>query len=92
MIEYADQRDVARQLQHNAELDHWAQVEMPTEGDIVMMARAKIPAHVGIWVAANNDQGILHCLQGSGVIFTKESAIRSSGWGQLKYYRRKDDH
>jgi len=91
IIEYVDQRDVFYQLQHNAELDRWKQVESPIEGDIVMMARAKIPAHVGIWINANNDEGILHCLQGSGVVFMRQNSIRSNGWGQLKFYRRKDE-
>lgn len=90
VIEYTDQRDVSHQLQHNTELDRWAQVESPIEGDIVMMARAKIPAHVGVWIKANGDEGVLHCVKGSGVVFTRRSGLRTSGWGQLKYYRLKN--
>lgn len=89
VILYADQRDVSNQLQHNPELDNWVHVNAPAEGDIVMMARAKIPAHVGVWIAANETQGVLHCLKGIGVVFTRQNMIQSSGWGQLKYYRRK---
>lgn len=91
VILYTDQRDVSHQLQHNAELDRWTQTDSPIEGDIVMMARAKIPAHVGVWIKANGHEGILHCLQHVGVVFTRENAIRSHGWGQLKFYRRKDE-
>lgn len=91
IITYDDQRDVFHHLQHNAELDHWTQMETPIEGDIIMMARAKIPAHVGVWVKSNVQEGVLHCLQGIGVVFTAQQAIRSSGWGQLKFYRRKDE-
>lgn len=91
VITYTDQRDVFHHLQHNPELDRWRQVTSPIEGDIVMMARAKIPAHVGIWISANGKEGILHCLQGAGVVFTPSNMISSSGWGLLKYYRRKDE-
>ncbi len=89
IIMYADQREVSNHLQQNPELNNWLQVDSPVEGDIVMMARAKIPAHVGVWVKANASEGVLHCVQGIGVVFTSMGMVRSSGWGSLKYYRRK---
>lgn len=90
IIEYEqDQRDVSNHLQHNPELEKWTPVESPREGDIVMMARAKIPAHVGVWIIANGRAGILHCVKGIGVVFTQAAMVRSSGWGNLRYYRRK---
>lgn len=89
VVEYSDQREVSAHLLHNPELDRWTLVDAPQEGDIVMMARAKIPAHVGIWITANSRAGVLHCLEGMGVVFTASNMIRNSGWGSLKYYRRK---
>lgn len=90
LIDYGqDQRLASFHMRENPELHNWNKIESPIEGDIVMMARAKIPAHIGVWIVANGKQGILHCLQGVGVVFQQASMITISGWGSLQYYRRK---
>jgi cell wall-associated NlpC family hydrolase len=89
IIVIEDQRQASHEMQANSELDNWQSVDVPQEGDIVMMARAKIPAHIGVCVRANNQIGVLHCIQKSGVVFTAMSMLSSNGWGSLKYYRHK---
>ncbi len=70
-------------------MDHWEPVEVPTEGDCVLLARATHPAHVGIWINANGSSGVLHCAKGPGVIFQTPANLRNSGWGSLSFYRWK---
>lgn len=67
--------------------ERWVQVDRPIEGDVVLLCRVRIPVHVGIWVAANDTQGLLHCAEGLGVLFQQPHQLRISGWGRLTYYR-----
>lgn len=76
-------------LKSHNELANWDRVDNPVEGDLVMMARARFPAHIGVCIHANRESGVLHCLRGSGVIFQPFKAMRMAGWGSLMYYRRK---
>jgi len=76
------------EIEHNAERALWVKVETPIEGDIVLMARNKVPVHIGITIFANNKLGVLHCAQGCGVVFQDPIGLRSAGWGGLTYYRR----
>lgn len=75
-------------LMNHTEHAHWSEVREPVDGDIVMMARNRLPVHIGVSLRANAVRGILHCLQPSGVVFQSLPSMRSSGWGRLTYYRR----
>jgi cell wall-associated NlpC family hydrolase len=75
-------------LEHHSEHRNWVKVDAPEDGDIVMMARSKIPVHVGIALRANAVIGVLHCMQPSGVVFHRLPDLRIGGWGGLSYYRR----
>jgi cell wall-associated NlpC family hydrolase len=66
----------------------WTFVKTPVDGDVVMMARNRMPIHIGVFVAANHTVGVLHCFQPSGVVFQIPQSLRNSGWGGLSYYRR----
>lgn len=79
---------VRKLLEHHEEHKRWNKVEAPDDGDIVMMARNKIPVHVGIALRANNTQGVLHCFEPSGVVFQPYASLRIGGWGGLTFYRR----
>lgn len=67
----------------------WEPVSRPIEGDAVLMARSRVPVHIGTWISANNTHGVLHCAQPIGVVFQTLSGLRSGGWGGITYYRRK---
>jgi cell wall-associated NlpC family hydrolase len=80
-------RDVARAFGSHDERASWMQVERPIEGDCVLMAHAKYPSHVGLWVEVDGG-GVLHCIRGPGVVFNSLSALRHFGWGRIDIYRR----
>jgi cell wall-associated NlpC family hydrolase len=75
-------------LENHGEHRNWNKVDTPQDGDIVMMARNRIPVHVGIALRANGAQGVLHCFEPSGVVFQPLPSLRIGGWGGLTYYRR----
>lgn len=65
----------------------WEEVPVPEEGDAVLMAHNRHPAHVGVWVAADGG-GVLHCQRPHGVMFSAPAALARAGWSRLHYYRR----
>lgn len=66
----------------------WRQITRPCEGDAVLMARGRRPCHVGIWVASLDVEGVLHSVEGSGVIFTPLAALALLGYRVHGFYRR----
>lgn len=82
-------RDVAEAFRDHPERGAWHEVETPAEGDAVLMAHARYPSHVGVWVAVDGG-GVLHCQKGCGVVFSSPQALRRAGWGHVRYYRREE--
>ncbi|CAB4122147.1 Endopeptidase, NLPC/P60 domain containing protein [uncultured Caudovirales phage] len=70
----------------HGELKNWDKVEVPQEGDCVLMSQNKRPTHIGVWLDEQGG-GIIHSVQGVGVIFTTESHIQSMNYNVLGYYR-----
>lgn len=66
--------------------DPWKIIDLPAEGDGVLMGKARRPTHVGVWVEADGG-GVLHCQESSGVIFTNRQALARLGWNVLGIYR-----
>ena len=66
----------------------WLETADPVEGDVALMAHARYPSHVGIWLDVDGG-GILHCLRGAGVVYSTPVKLRLSGWGRIEYYRYK---
>jgi hypothetical protein len=69
------------------ERDRWLAVEVPAEGDAVLMGKNKRPAHVGVWIETPLG-AVLHCVEGGGVVVQDRAALRLSGWQILGFYRR----
>lgn len=65
------------------ELSSWQAVDAPHEGDAVLMGKNQRPDHVGLWLGG----GVLHSIQGGGVIYTTPLMLRHSGWNILGNYR-----
>lgn len=82
---WAEARDM---INNNAERSNWEQVDAPSEGDLVLMARNRRPVHIGVLILANGILGVLHCMQPNGVVFNSLPSLKSCGWGALTYYRR----
>jgi hypothetical protein len=63
----------------------WQETGMPAEGDCVEMGTGKSVTHIGVWVDADHG-GVLHCVQGMGVVFSSRFVVRSE-WPLLKVWR-----
>lgn len=85
-VERLDLMACARAIRDSGERANWLPVEIPREGDAVLMARASHPSHVGVWIDTDGG-GVLHCVQGAGVLFSSLAALRRDGWGGVRFYR-----
>lgn len=65
-------------------LGHWKAVEYPTHGCGVLLREGEHP-HVGVYLDLDGG-GVLHALEGFGVVFTPTSTLRMLGFGRVKYY------
>jgi len=63
------------------EFRNWPEVSKSDsrEGDCVQMSHSKYPHHIGIWVEVDGG-GVLHCVEGAGVVFSTRQALRVAGW------------
>lgn len=69
----------------NFESGKWTQVTEPLDGDAVLL-RGGLRPHVGIWL--ENDQGgVLHSMNGMGVLFSSMRDLRVLQFPRVKYYR-----
>lgn len=81
--------DVARSINEGLNGDTakgWDAVECPAHGDVVLMAHSSFPSHIGVWLDIDGG-GCIHCVRGSGVVFSSLTNLQLSGWGHLRYYR-----
>lgn len=83
-----DLRACTQAIAHDPERARWDEVETPVNGCAVLMARAKQPVHVGIWLDIQGGR-VLHCAPGSGVLCQTLESLRLSGWGQIRFYTHK---
>lgn len=84
---YTSVREAAEAIENSQVRKEWIEVPAPQEGDIVLMARNKIPVHVGIWIQANGTGCVLHCVQGTGVMCSHGRSLSVTGWGGVRYFR-----
>lgn len=84
---YTDWRASAIAVEKTEERQHWRIIKEPTEGDLILMARNKLPVHIGIWIRANREWGALHCIEGVGVTFNRAGILSVMGWGGMQFFR-----
>jgi hypothetical protein len=77
---------VRREFRSQAERENWEVCDWE-EGCAVLMGKSQRPCHVGVWTWMDRG-GVVHCVEGSGVIFTAPSALLSMGYHILGCYRR----
>lgn len=77
---------IARDFRDHPERRRWARVDVPDEGDCVLMRQARYPIHVGVWLEVDSG-GALHCAQEAGVAFQNVMALTANGWRIEGYYR-----
>lgn len=68
------------------ENNEWRIVKTPVHGDAVLLRGGDHP-HVGLWLE-NDGGGVLHSLEGHGVVFTRKSMLRNIGMNRLTFYRQ----
>lgn len=76
-------RDCIHAFTGNIERTRWAEVSDPQNGDAVLMSQSQRPTHVGVWV----DGAVLHCVRGSGVVYTSLATLRNFPYNVLGFYR-----
>ena len=79
----ADLRKVAKTFDTAAERQNWQRIKKPTHGCCVLMRRARLPIHIGVWLDIDGG-GILHNLENIGVVF--QSRLNLSGLNIEGYY------
>lgn len=89
-VDADDIRACIRAFDGHDERGAWARFDTPQEGDAVLMSQGSHPTHVGLWLDVNGG-GVLHCIKGSGVIFTRVGALPMLGYNMLGFYRKKAD-
>lgn len=66
----------------------WQEVPVPRDGDAVAMGGREFLNHVGIYIAAPEGSGVLHCRLNSGVIFQRLTDLKAAnGFRRIIFYR-----
>jgi hypothetical protein len=76
-----------RAFQGHREYARWRRVALPTDGAAVLMGKSARACHVGVWAEADGG-GVVHSLEGIGVVFTPPASLIAAGWRVLGYYER----
>ncbi len=85
-----DLGQVLRAFRDHPERKQWEKVESPTAGDCILLRKARYPAHVGVWLDIDGG-GVLHCVEGAGVVYQKLAALPAHGWQIEGFYRYRGD-
>ncbi len=72
----------------NIKEQYFTPITKPIDGCAVVMKQGRYPVHVGIWL--EELQGVLHCIEKSGVIFTKPDNLYTLGYEVHQYYKVKN--
>ena len=77
---------VRHAMASQSEYSHWIEIDgAPQDFDVVLMSAARHPHHVGVWVAG----GMLHAVEGAGVVHQSRASLAGHGWHMVVIYRRK---
>ena len=80
-------REQVRAFHAHPERAHWQTIATPIEGDALLLRQSRHPIHVGIWIETEGEAGVLHALQGAGVVFQTLNSLMLSGWSVEGVYR-----
>lgn len=86
-VDALDLRASIRAFERHPERARWLGVTIYAEGDAILMGHGEHPHHVGVWCEVDGG-GVLHAVQGAGVVFSNRQALAASGWRILAGYRR----
>ena len=80
--DYEDASALADLLSTHPERQKWQRIAKPRHGCAVIVHR---PMHIGTWLDEDGG-GVLHCVRGAGVVFTRDAAWQFSGFGRKEYF------
>ena len=83
--DYDNHKTLVGILNTHVERENWIAVDTPQHGDAVLI---RSPMHYGTWLDIDGG-GVIHCVRGIGVIFTKDSSWPLSGFGRKQYLRHR---
>ncbi len=86
----SDARMILTAFRDHPERQNWSLVTNPIEGDCVLMRKSRHPVHVGVWLIVDGG-GVLHAIEGNGVVFQRVRDLTASGWRIEGFYRRNED-
>lgn len=86
-VDALDLRANVRAFERDPERAHWIGVALYADGDAVLMSHNHQAHHVGLWCDVDGG-GMLHAVEGSGVIFSSRQALALAGWNIVGGYRR----
>ena len=86
-VNEGDLRAQVKAFRAHPEHRHWQQVDTLKEGDALLLRQSRHPIHVGIWIDTEGESGMLHSLQGAGVVFQTLNSLTLSGWSIEGVYR-----
>lgn len=66
----------------------WTPVGSADEGDAVLMSTGARPCHVGVFATPPEGSGVLHSVEGAGVIWTPLNRIGMLGYQIVGFWRR----
>lgn len=65
----------------------WQLVDTPKDGDGAILRGGDMP-HVGVYLELTpTEKGVIHSLEGVGVIFTHKHRLRTLGFSRVQYIR-----
>lgn len=88
-VDASDVRAVLAAFRHDPERRRWSAISNPVEGDCTLLRRSRHPAHVGVWLTADGG-GVLHAVDGTGVVFQRPRDLLACGWRIEGFYRRNE--
>ncbi len=85
-IDAGDVASCVRAFNSHPEKQHWQAIDVPMDGDVLLMSQNKQPTHIGVWLEIDGG-GVLHCVEKGGVIFTKRRDLNHLGYNLIQFYR-----
>lgn len=76
---------IASAIAVHPERARWAEVDLPSDGALVTMARNDCGYHIGTWL--DDDGGIIvHAMEGVGVVADTIQSLKAVGWRRFRFH------
>jgi hypothetical protein len=70
----------------------WKKTDSPKTGDAVFLSMRRYAHHIGTVFIDNGKLCILHCVEGSGIVYDSRLAIKMHGWRIHGYWTPKREN